>query len=388
MSLADKPAPSRRGAIPPFFVMEVMRATAEREAAGAEVLHLEVGQPSTAAPAGARAAAKRAIDDDVLGYSTALGIEPLRHRIADHYRDWYDSPVDPARVAVTMGASGACVLAFLACFDSGDRVAVLSPGYPCYRNMLQAFDVEVVDVPVDSSTRFQPTPELLEAHLPLDGLVVASPSNPTGTMIGPDEMDALLAWCSANAVRLVSDEIYHGICFDRPGVTAWRPDGDAVVVNSFSKYFSMTGWRLGWLLTPASLADPVERLAQNLFISAPSVSQWAGLAAFDCVDELEANVGRYRTNREILLEGLPVAGLDRLAPADGAFYVWAATDHLADDSQALCARWLSELGIAATPGVDFDPTRGHGFVRFSFAGSSEDITEAVERLADWTAARR
>ena len=387
MSLADKPAPSRRGAIPPFYVMEVMRATAEREAAGGEVLHLEVGQPSTPAPALARAAAKRAIDDDVLGYSTALGIEPLRHRIASHYADWYGADVDPARVAVTMGASGGCVLAFLSCFDAGDRVAVLSPGYPCYRNMLQAFDVDVVDVPVDAATRFQPTPEILDAHLPLDGLVVASPSNPTGTMIGAAEMDALLAWCSTNDVRLISDEIYHGICFDSPGVTAWRPDGDAVVVNSFSKYFSMTGWRLGWLLSPASLAEPIERLAQNLFIAAPSVSQWAGLAAFDAVDELEANVDRYRTNREILLSGLPEAGLDRLAPADGAFYVWAATDHLAADSQELCATWLADLGLAATPGVDCDPIRGHRFVRFSFAGSSEDMTRAVERLTAWSRSR-
>ena len=377
MSLADRRTPSRRGAIAPFYVMEVMRATAEREAAGHDVLHLEVGQPSTPAPAIARAAAKQAIDHDVLGYTTALGIEPLRRRIAQHYQQWYGVDVDPARVAVTMGASGACVLAFLSCFDVGDRVAVASPGYPCYRNMLQAFDVEVVDVAVGDDTRFQPTPELLDAQLPLDGLVVASPSNPTGTMIGAAQMSALLDWCRHNDVRLISDEIYHGICFDEPGVTAWRPDGEAVVVNSFSKYFSMTGWRLGWLLTPEPLADAVERLAQNLFIAAPSVSQWAGLAAFDAGDELEANVSRYRTNRQILLDGLPAAGLDRLAPADGAFYVWAATDHLADDSQALCATWLSDLGVAATPGVDFDPERGHQYVRFSFAGSTTDITEAV-----------
>ena len=384
MSLADRPAPSRRGDIPPFYVMEVMRATAEREAAGADVLHLEVGQPSTSAPTGAREAAHRVIDDDVLGYTTALGIEPLRHRISRHYDDWYGATVDPDRVAVTMGASGACVLAFLACFDVGDRVAVMSPGYPCYRNMLRAFDVEVVDVAVDATTRFQPTPELLDAYLPLDGLVVASPSNPTGTMIGPDEMSDLLSWCRRHGVRLISDEIYHGICFDQPGVTAWRDDGDAVVVNSFSKYFSMTGWRLGWLLTPPTLADRVERLAQNLFIAAPTVSQWAGLAAFDCTDELEANVARYRRNRDILLSGLPAAGLDRLAPADGAFYVWAATDHLAEDSQELCATWLTELGVAATPGIDFDPERGRGFVRFSFAGSEADMAEAVARLTAWS----
>ncbi len=381
--MADRPAPSRRGDIPPFYVMEVMRATAEREAAGGDVLHLEVGQPSTPAPAGARDAAHHAIDVDVLGYTTALGDDALRRRITQHYRDWYEADVAPGRVAITMGASGGCVLAFLACFDVGDRVAVLSPGYPCYRNMLRAFEVEVVDVPVGPETRFQPTPELLDAHLPLDGLVVASPSNPTGTMIGPSEMDTLLGWCAANGVRLISDEIYHGICFDQPGATAWRPDGDAVVVNSFSKYFSMTGWRLGWLLTPASLAERVERLAQNLFIAAPTVSQRAGLAAFDCTDELEANVARYRRNRDILLSGLPGAGLDRLAPTDGAFYVWAATDHLADDSQELCAEWLADLGVAATPGIDFDPSRGRGYVRFSFAGSEADMTEAVRRLTDW-----
>lgn len=372
-----------RGDIPPFYVMEVMRATEARELAGGDVLHLEVGQPSTPAPAGAIAAAHQALDDDVLGYTTALGIAPLRDRIATHYDDWYDGGVRAEDVVVTVGASGSCVLAFLAAFDVGDRVGVISPGYPCYRNMLQAFGVEVVDIAVDADTRFQPTPAVLAEHLPLDGLVVASPSNPTGTMIGATDMTALLDWCEHNGVRVVSDEIYHGIAFGEPGVTAWRPGGSAIVINSFSKYFSMTGWRLGWLLSPPDLASAIERLGQNLFIAAPTLSQWAGLAAFDCTTELETNVDRYRRNRTILLEGLPRAGIDRLAPADGAFYVYADVSHLTNDSQQLCAMWLDELGVAATPGLDFDPTRGHRYVRFSFAGAEADMTEAVRRLTEW-----
>ena len=376
---------ANRSAIPPFYVMEVMRAAAERKAAGDEVLHLEVGQPSTPAPSGAIAAAHAAIDSDVLGYTTALGIDPLRARIASHYDDWYGVSVAAGDVAVTVGASGACVLTFLACFDVGDRVAVMSPGYPCYRNMLEAFDIEAVDVAVDASTRFQPTPALLDAHGPLDGVVVASPSNPTGTMLGEAEMDALLAYCETNGIRLLSDEIYHGIGYPDRGHTAWRPEGHAVVINSFSKYFSMTGWRLGWMVVPHDLREPVERLAQNLFIAAPTVSQFAGLGAFDSIDELEVNVAAYAENRATLLDGLRAAGLERLAPADGAFYVYADVSHLTDDSQRLCATWLEELGVATTPGVDFDRERGNRFVRFSFAGDGADIAAAVERLGGWVA---
>ncbi len=365
--------------------MEMMRAAAEREAAGQRVLHLEVGQPSTPAPRPVIEAAHRALDSDTLGYTVALGIEPLRHRIARHYDDWYGLDIDPARVVITQGASGAFAIGLLALFDPGARVAVPSPGYPCYRNILSALGCDPVDIPTESTTRFQPTPEILEPFLPLDGLVVASPSNPSGTMIDAPALDTLARWCHGHDVRLVSDEIYHGITYD-PAVTlgtAVATSPSAVVVNSFSKYFSMTGWRLGWMVLPPDLLEPIERLAQNLTIAPGTLAQHAALAAFDCHDELRANVARYAENRRILLDGLPAAGIDRLAPADGAFYVYANVEHLTDDSPHLCRRWLDEIGVAATPGIDFDPTRGHRFVRFSFAGSPSDMRRAVDLLGRW-----
>ena len=322
--MATMPRPSsQRAEIPPFYVMEVMRAAEEREQAGGDVLHLEVGQPSTGAPEGVVRAAEAALrDDGALGYTSALGTPELRAAIAAHYADWYDLPIDPAQIAVTTGASASCVLAFLACFDVGDRVAVSSPGYPCYKNILSSFGVEVVDVAVDASTRFQLTPERLEEHLPLAGVVVASPSNPTGTMLEAPALAALAGWCAEHDVRLVSDEIYHGITYGQSAQTAIAHVPEAVVINSFSKYFSMTGWRLGWLVVPDELHGAVERLAQNLYISAPTLSQVAGLAAFKCHDELQGNVRRYAANRDILLERLPAATIDDVAPADGAFYIW------------------------------------------------------------------
>ncbi|MFQ5425599.1 MAG: aminotransferase class I/II-fold pyridoxal phosphate-dependent enzyme [Gaiellales bacterium] len=263
-----------------------------------------------------------------------------------------------------------------------------APGYPCYRNMLAAFGSEPVDVAVDATTRFQPTPELLERALPLSGVVVASPSNPTGTMLDGKAMSNLTAWCSANEVRLISDEIYHGITYGGQAPTALAHTGEALVINSFSKYFSMTGWRLGWLVAPEVMLPAIERLAQNLYISPPTVSQVSAVRAFDCHAELQENVRRYAANRQVLLEGLPKAGLDDLAPADGAFYVWARVDQISDHSQTLCSEWLTDLGVAATPGIDFDPTHGHRYVRFSFAGSTEDMLEAMRRLATWYEARR
>lgn len=383
---------STRADIAPFFVMEMMRAAAEREAAGGDVVHMEVGQPSTPAPAGARAAAKAAIDSDVLGYTSAVGIEPLRRRLAQHYADWYGLSVDADCLVVTQGASGAFTLAFLSCFEAGDRVAVTAPGYPCYRNTLEALDVEVVEIAITHETGFRLTTAMLEEAGELDGLVVASPANPTGTMLRPAELDELARWCHAAGVRLISDEIYHGISYGTPAATAAVSSPSAVVVNSFSKYFSMTGWRLGWLLLPADLVSPVERLAQNATIAAATVSQHAALGAFDSIDELEANVARYATNREILLDGLPAAGLDRIAPPDGAFYLYANVDHLTDDSAELAARWLADLGIATTPGIDFDPAEGHRYIRFSFAGSNDDMAQTVKRLTAWaqdsTAGRR
>jgi aspartate/methionine/tyrosine aminotransferase len=373
-----------RADIAPFYVMEVMRVAELREASGRDVLHLEVGQPSTPAPAGVIAAAHDGLDHDVLGYTTATGIEPLRRRIARHYLDWYGVEVDPDAVMMTVGASGAFVAAFIAAFDPGDRVVVPSPGYPCYRNALRALQVEVVDLPTTIDTRFQPTVEMLDRLGPVDGLVLSSPSNPTGTMLDADRMGDVVDWCRRHDVWFVSDEIYHGITYTNAAPTALEFDSDAIVVNSFSKYFSMTGWRLGWLVMPEPLREALTRIGQNLTIAAPTLSQLGAIAAFDCHEECEANVARYGRNRQRLLEGLPGAGLDRLAPADGAFYIWARTDHLMADSQELCARWLDEIGVAATPGIDFDPVNGHRFVRFSFAGAEADVAQAVVRLRDWT----
>ena len=274
----------------------------------------------------------------------------------------------------------------MAAFDVGDRVITPTPGYPCYRNALQALGVEVVEVATTLEDRFQPTIAQLEAARaqgPVRGLVLSSPSNPTGTMLNRERMAEVTQWCRAHDVWFVSDEIYHGITYGSPAPTALAFDADAIVVNSFSKYFSMTGWRLGWLIAPDALRTALIRIGQNATIAAPTLSQLGAVAAFDCREECDANVARYARNRRILLEGLPTAGITELAPADGAFYVWARTDHLAPDSQALCARWLDELGIAATPGVDFDPAEGHRFVRFSFAGAEHEMAEAVARLRAW-----
>ncbi|MCW2237539.1 aspartate/methionine/tyrosine aminotransferase [Azospirillum canadense] len=382
--MSKQPKVSKRGAIPPFFVMEVMRAAAEREAAGLEVLHMEVGQPSTGAPKGVLEAAHRGLDTDVLGYTGALGIPALRAAIARWYQDRYTVSVPERRVVVTTGSSGAFQLGFLAAFDPGDRVAMASPSYPAYRHTLTAIGVEPVELPTGPEHRFQPTIALLEQlDKPIQGLIVASPANPTGTMLSRDELTEIAAWCDAHGVRLVSDEIYHGLTYGPEAVTAAEVSETALVVNSFSKYFSMTGWRLGWMIVPDDLLRSVECLAQNLFISAPSLSQAAAVAAFDCAPELDGHVARYARNRQILLEELPKAGFDKLAPADGAFYVYADVSAMTDDSEAFCKRILAETGIACTPGIDFDPARGRHFVRFSFAGSEATIAEAARRLIAW-----
>jgi aspartate/methionine/tyrosine aminotransferase len=376
---------SQRGAIPRFIVMDVMKAAAEHEAAGEGVLHMEVGQPSTAAPKGVVAAAKQALDDDVLGYTLATGIEPLRQRIARHYQDFYGVTVPSERICVTTGSSAGFLLTFLAAFDPGDKVAILRPGYPCYRNILGALDIEAVEVPVGPEGRFQPTLEMLDAAggSELDGLLIASPANPTGSMLRQDELRRILEYCQTKQIRYISDEIYHGITYDERAVTAAAINDNAVVINSFSKYYSMTGWRLGWMVLPEDMLRPVERLAQNLFISAPSLAQYAAVAAFDCAEELDGNVARYARNRELLLKELPKAGLDQLAPADGAFYIYADVRKFTNDALAFCAQMLEETGIAATPGNDFDPVDGAAFVRFSFAGSTEDMAEACRRLNGW-----
>ena len=375
---------SARGQIDPFIVMDVMRAASALDVAGEDIVHLELGQPSTAAPALVREAAVAALQTDKLGYTDAFGIAPLRERIAAHYQDFYGVNVDPAGVIVTTGSSGGFLLSFLAAFDVGDRVALAAPGYPAYSNILSALGVEPVIIETGLEDRFQPTPELLaKVAGKLDGLIVASPSNPTGTMVGKPEMEALVAYCRDNGMRLISDEIYHGITYGHESVTAAAFDSEAVVINSFSKYFSMTGWRLGWMIVPPTMMRSIECLSQNVFISAPTLSQQAALAAFDSHDELRENVARYGKNREILLSQLPEAGFDRLAPADGAFYIYADIGHLTNDSSEFCRRMLVEAKVAATPGLDFDPYRGNTTIRFSFAGSEADMHQAIERLKRW-----
>lgn len=375
---------SKRGEIPPFIVMDVLRAANRREAAGEDVLHLELGEPATGAPGAVIAAARAALDSEPLGYTEALGRAALRQRIARHYHDTQNVAVDPERVVVTTGSSAAFVLSFLSAFDVGDRVALADPGYPGYRNILSALGIEPVCLPVGPETRFQLTPALLETiDGRLDGLIVASPSNPTGTMLGAEEMEALAAYCRHRGVRLISDEIYHGIAYGGSGVTALRFSEDAVVVNSFSKYFSMTGWRIGWMIVPPDLLRSIECLAQNVYISPPTLSQHAAQAAFDCTAELDRNVARYAENRHLLLERLPAAGFERFAPADGAFYLYADIAHLTNDSEAFCRQMLVDTGVAATPGTDFDQARGRSFMRFSFSGATADMEKAVRRLAAW-----
>jgi len=375
---------SSRGTVPPFIVMDVMRAANERAAQGADVLHLEVGQPGTPASRAAREAAARALESDRIGYTDARGIASLRARIARHYKDDYGVEIDPRRIMVTPGSSGGFLLGFLASFEVGDRVALAAPGYPAYRNILRTLGIEPVLLPCDARHRFQPTPALLDAVSGrLDGLIVASPSNPTGTMLGRAALIGLVEACRARGTRLISDEIYHGIVYGDRAVSALELTGDAVVINSFSKYYSMTGWRLGWMVLPDDMVRPVECLGQNLFIAAPTLSQIAGEAAFEATAELDAYVATYARNRAHLLEYLPKARFDRLAPADGAFYIYADVAHLTNDSEEFCQRMLAETGVATTPGIDFDPERGRRFVRFSFAGPESAIAEATRRLEAW-----
>ena len=374
---------SRRSGISPFYVMEVMKAAARRDEAVGDVLHLEVGQPSTPAPQRALDAAAAALRSDRLGYTAATGIPALRERIAGLYADRHGLEIDPDRIAVTVGASGGFTLAVLACFDVGDRVAMTEPGYAAYRNILEALGIDVVPIPVDAESGFNLSLDRLEAALPLAGVVVASPSNPTGTVIADVEMGRLAEFCQAERIRMISDEIYHGIAFGATPACALDHTDGAVVVQSFSKYQSMTGWRVGWMVVPEDLIGPVERLAQNLFISAPAISQHASLGALEAADELDLHVARYRTNRDVLVAGLAAMGIDRVAPPDGAFYVWADIGHLGIDSAELCRRWLDDAGVAVTPGVDFDRTSGHRFVRFSYSESTADIEAAVARLQAW-----
>jgi aspartate/methionine/tyrosine aminotransferase len=378
---------ARRSHVPPFAVMEIIAAANARRAAGQRVLNLCAGEPSTGASDVVRERAVELLSGGDLGYTESLGSPALRAAIAGHYRDWYDVEVDPARVAVTTGSSGGFMLAFLAAFDVGDRVALARPGYPAYANILRALGCEVVELPCGPETRWRPTVEQLDAlDAPIDGLVVAGPANPTGTVIDRAALDALVGWSADHGVRLVSDEIYHGVTYSGGRGTSAREFGEeSIVVSSFSKYWGMTGWRLGWLLLPEDLAAPVDALAGNVALCPPALAQHAGVAAFSEAGYAAArdNVTQYAASRRLVLDRLPDVGWSRVAPADGAFYVYADVSATGLDSTTWCARLLDEAGVALTPGTDFDRVDGHDWVRLSFASAPEVVAEAVDRVVAW-----
>src|ERR1700712_3043419 len=379
-------AASRRSDVPAFMVMDVMAAAARIEAAGGHVIHMEVGQPAAPAPGTAIEAARAGLAQGRIDYTSALGIPSLRQRIARHYRDAYGGAVDPERVIVTTGSSGAFILAFLSMFEPGDRVAVTVPGYPPYRHILTALGCEPVLIETSSETRHALTGEaLLSAHrkTPLKGVLVGSPANPTGTMMSREALTSLISAAESAGIRFISDEIYHGLDYAFPAVTAASLSPHAMVINSFSKYFCMTGWRVGWMVAPDALVRPIERLQQNLSISVPTLSQIAAEAAFDGRAEMEAVKHGYEQNRRILIEGLPSAGLDSFLPADGAFYLYADVSKFTSDSFAFAGEMLEKARVAATPGVDFDPVHGRQFIRFSYARSADEMREAVARISAW-----
>jgi len=380
------PKPSRRAAVAPFMAMDVLRQARRLEQAGRQIIHMELGEPGAPAPLLVREAAVAALRDGRLGYGEAMGDAVLRERIARHYAEHYGVEVASDRVMVTTGSSGAFLLAFLAGFDAGARVGVVQPGYPAYANILEALGLSLAPIEVGPETRFAPTVELIEAahrRERLDGLLLMSPANPTGAMIAPAELEKICAFCEDAGVVLVSDEIYHRLEYEGRAETALRFSRGAIVVNSFSKYYVMTGWRLGWAIAPASLARPMERLQQSLAICAPTLSQRAALAAFDAGEELESIKRGYARSRSLLLRQLPRIGLPLFAPPDGAFYIYADVSHLTTDSVRFCTDMLEEIGVAVTPGVDFDRARGASTLRISYAGPPEEVALGVERLSAW-----
>ncbi|HEV2627782.1 MAG TPA: aminotransferase class I/II-fold pyridoxal phosphate-dependent enzyme [Pseudolabrys sp.] len=382
----DLLSPSRRSDVPPFIVMDVMAAAAAREARGERVVHMEVGQPAAPAPLCARRAAQAALEGGRIGYTESLGMPSLRARIARHYRDAYGVDLDPARVAVTTGSSGGFILSFLSLFEAGDRVALANPGYPPYRHILTALGCEPVLIETSAETRWALSPEaLIAAHrkTPVKGVIVASPANPTGTMMDARALGELIAVAEDAGIRVISDEIYHGLDYAFRAETAAKLSSRAVVINSFSKYFCMTGWRVGWMVLPEPLVRTVDRLHGNLAISVPTLAQIAAEAAFDGREEMEAVKHGYEENRRILTEGLPRTGLDQFLPVDGAFYLYANIARFSDDSLDFAKRMLNEAGVAATPGIDFDPIDGRHFIRFCYAGSAVEMREAVERIGTW-----
>ena len=378
--------PSARSGVPPFMVMDVMAAAERLEAQGRTIVHMEVGQPAAGAPASAIAAVRAVLGSGAHGYTAALGIASLRRRIAQSYAQWHDVEVDPERVVVTTGSSAAFMLAFLALFEAGDRVAVAVPGYPPYRHILSALGCEPVLIETSAATRWALSSDLLLAQhrvRPLKGVVVGSPANPTGTMMTAAALRDLIQSAEDAGIAVISDEIYHGLDYTFRAQSAAALSANTIVVNSFSKYFCMTGWRIGWMVVPSSLLRTVERLQQNLAISVPTLSQIAAEAAFDGRDELENIKHGYEENRRILLDGLPRAGLDSLLPVDGAFYLYVDTSRFSDDSFDFAKRMLEQAGVAATPGVDFDPIHGRSFLRLCYAGSHQDMREAVKRIGAW-----
>ena len=367
-----------RALVDPFIVMDVMEAARAAEAQGRSIIHMEVGQPGTGAPEGAREAVAQAIHNDALGYTVALGLPELRARIAGLYKKWYDIDLDPARVVVTSGSSAGFILAFTALFEAGEKVGLGDPSYPSYRQILKALSLQPTRIETIKETRFQPVADNLSSDLA--GLIVASPANPTGTMLDHAALSDLIAACDARDIAFISDEIYHGIQYEGRAVSALEVSDDVYVINSFSKFFSMTGWRVGWMVVPQDHVRVIERLAQNMFICPPHASQVAALAAMECEAELTANLSVYAENRRLMLEGLPAAGFTQIAPPDGAFYIYADVSDLTDDSRAFASEILEQAGVAVTPGLDFDPVRGHGTLRFSYARGTDDIIEGLNRL--------
>ncbi|MBE8523316.1 pyridoxal phosphate-dependent aminotransferase [Amycolatopsis sp. H6(2020)] len=379
--------PALRAGVPPFHVMDVLSAAGARQRSHGDLVSLAAGQPSAPAPKPVLEAAQEALQKSTLGYTEQLGVPELREAVAGHYRKRYDVDVQAHDVVLTTGSSGGFLLAFLSAFDPGAKVAMARPGYPAYRNLLSVLGCEVVEFATTAETNFQPTVALLDELGPIDGLIVASPSNPTGTVLPPGELAAITGWCSSHGVQLISDEIYHGISYGAELDCAWQYGREPLVLGSFSKYFAMTGWRLGWMLAPQRLHRAIDVLTGNFTICPPAVSQYAALAAFtpEAYAEADAHVERYRANRDRLFAGLQRIGLDELAPADGAFYAYADISAYTHDSLSWCQRLLADTGLAITPGVDFDPVDGGKYVRFSFAGSAEDIDEGVRRLGAWLA---
>lgn len=381
--MTKPPKIAARSQIQPFRVMDVMSAAAELEQAGRDVVHMEVGEPGHPTPIRAVEAAENAIRRGDAGYTLALGMQPLRERIAQHYQDEYGVAVDADRVVVTTGSSSAFTLAFLACFDIGDKVAIGRPGYPAYGRIMQALGIEPVEISTSFAEKFQPTPAQVAGLEGLAGVMLASPANPTGTMIDEANLKSICENCAERGIRLISDEIYHRVTYGQSGQTALKFNDDAIAINSFSKYFCMTGWRIGWMVVPENLIRPVERLAQNFFISPPTPAQHAALAAFDCTDELDARIVGYAKNRTLLLDAFSRLGLEHTAPAEGAFYLYVDVSALTNDSEKFCAAMLAATGVAAVPGIDFDDEEGARYMRLCYSISEDRVRSAIERLEAW-----